>query len=113
MNIDEEVAQALLSQFSEEQIYHDNAPENNTYPLIVYTDLTETPALHSDNALYARSHVIRITIITYGNAGINELKNKVESCLIPAGFMWQRTSKVKDNNEYYTALDFSKGKVIS
>lgn len=111
MNIDEVVAQALQTQFPTENIYHDNAPESNTYPLIVYTDLSETPALHADNQLYARAHVIRVTIVTLGNHDINILKKKVEDALLPAGFMWQRTNKVRDGKEYYTALDFSRGDI--
>ena len=108
-NIDEAVAQALLTEFEESQIYHDNVPEDGTYPMICYTDLTETPALHADNALYARQHVIRVTVITYGNAGINELKKKVERAMTSANFMWQRTSKIRDDKEYYTSLDFTRG----
>lgn len=109
MNVDEKAASALLTQFDKSVVFHDSIPENGCYPVICYTDLTESPALHADNRLYARQHVIRVTIVTAGNAGINELKKKVESCMIAAGFMWENTNKTKDGNEYYTSLDFSIG----
>ena len=109
MTVDEMVANALLTEFSQAQIYHDNVPENGTYPMICYTDLSESPALHADNKLYARSHVMRVTAITLGNHGINEIKQKIERCMVNAGFVWQSTDKVRDGKEYYTALDFEIG----
>ena len=108
-DVDVMTAQALLTKFGEKQIYHDDLPENGSYPMIQYTDLTETPVLHADNKLYSYEHVIRVTIVTYGNSGINELKQKVYDCMVDAGFMWQNTNKVRDGKEYYTAMDFSVG----
>jgi hypothetical protein len=109
MTVDEKVATALQTEFEQGQIYHDNVPENGTYPMICYTDLSETPALHADNKLYARSHVIRVTVVTLGNHDINDLKEKVERCMVDAGFMWQNTNKTRDGKEYYTSLDFEIG----
>jgi hypothetical protein len=109
MTVDEKVATALQTEFEQGQIYHDNVPENGTYPMICYTDLSETPALHADNKLYARSHVIRVTVVTLGNHDINTLKEKVERCMVDAGFMWQTTNKTRDGKEYYTSLDFEIG----
>ena len=107
MTVDEIVTQALLTEFQQSQIYHDNLPENGGYPMIMYTDLSESPVLHADNMLYGKEHVIRVTIVTSGNAGINALKDLVYNAMIDAGFMWQNTHKVHDKNEYYTSLDFS------
>jgi len=107
--VDKKVAQALLTRFNENQIFHDNLPEKAVYPMIQYTDVSETPVLHADNKLYAYEHIIRVTIVTYGNAGINALKGTVFDAMTEAGFMWQRTSKARDGKEYYTALDFSIG----
>ena len=111
MNIDEKVATALLTKFNISQIYHDNLPEHGTYPMIMYTDLQENPALHGDNKLLAREHIIRVTLVTSGNHEINALKKDIEDCMIDAGFMWQNTAKIHDKNEYYTSLDFSKGEI--
>ena len=109
MTVDEKVATALQTEFDKSVIFHDNLPENGTYPMVCYTDLSETPALHADNKLYARSHVIRVTIVTLGNHDINTLKEKVERCMVDAGFMWQTTNKTRDGKEYYTSLDFEIG----
>lgn len=111
MNIDEQAANALLTKFNIAQIYHDNLPEHGNYPMIMYTDLQENPALHGDNNLLAREHIIRVTIVTSGNHEINSLKKDVETAMIDAGFMWQNTAKIHDKNEYYTSLDFSKGEI--
>lgn len=109
INVDAMAAAALLTQFEKCSVFHDSLPENGTYPAICYTDLTETPALHADNMLYGKEHVIRVTIVTAGNAGINELKEKVDKCMTASGFMWQNTSKTRDGREYYTSMDFSIG----
>ena len=112
-DVDKLVANALLTEFNQNQIYHDNLPEQAVYPMIQYTDLTEAPVLHADNKLYAYQHIIRVTVVTYGNADINELKCKVYRCMVDAGFVWQNTNKVRDGKEYYTAMDFAIGVKIN
>ena len=107
--VDEKVANALLTKFEQGQIYHDDLPENGNYPMIQYTDLTVTPSLHADNALYGYEHTIRVTIVTHGSFGVNALINNVFDCMTEAGFVWQNTSKAKDGKELYTAMDFSIG----
>jgi len=107
VNVDVLCANALQTVFNSNQIFHDMLPENGNYPMVVYKDLSETPVLHADNKLYAREHIIRVTIVTNGNATINSLKSQVETAMTAAGFMWQNTNKVNDGVEYYTSLDFS------
>ena len=107
VNVDVLAANALLTVFNSNQIFHDMLPENGNYPMVVYKDLSETPVLHADNKLYGREHVIRVTIVTNGNATINALKQQVEDAMTEAGFMWKSTNKVNDGVEYYTNMDFS------
>ena len=110
VNVDVLAANALQMKFDKCSIYHDNLPENNVFPCVMYTDVTESPVLHADNQLYGYEHIIRVTIVTNGNSGINELKDDVYDCMTAAGFMWQNTNKVRENNEYYTSMDFSIGR---
>ena len=112
MTIDEKAATALLTEFTENQIYHDNIPDNGHYPMICYKDISVTPALHADNKLYGKDYIIRVTVVTLGNSGINALKNRVYNCMVDAGFMWQSTAKVQDDRELYTSLDFSIGELV-
>lgn len=105
--IDVKAATALLTKFEQNQIFHDDLPEDTNYPKICYTDLAESPVLNADNRLYGYEHIIRVTIVTYGNNNINRLKNNVFECMENAGFLWQSTNKVRDGKEYYTAMDFS------
>lgn len=108
-DVDKLAANALLTKFSQNQIFHDNLPEQAVYPMIQYTDLTEAPVLHTDNKLYAYQKILRVTIVTYGNNDINALKENVFDCMTNAGFMWENTNKVREGKEYYTAMDFSIG----
>lgn len=107
--IDEKVAAALLQVFDKSQVFHDEVPENGSYPMVCYTDLSETPVLHADNKLYGYEHIVRVTVVTYGNAGINELKEKVFEKMTATGFVWQNSNKARVGKEYYTTLDFSIG----
>ena len=107
--VDVIAANALLTKFKKEQIFHDVLRESGKYPVVVYKDISETPVLHADDALYGYEHIIRVTIVTNSNSGINELKSAVFDCMTDAGFMWQNTNKVNDDGEFYTAMDFSVG----
>lgn len=106
-NVDIIAATALQSKFNKSQIFHDEFPDSGTYPAIVYSDVTETRALSADDKVWAKEHIIRVTIVTNGNSGINALKQDVEDCMTEAGFLWENTGKVRDKNEYFTSLDFS------
>ena len=94
--VDTIAANALLTKFNKEQIFHDVLPENGDYPMIVYKDISETPILHADNKLYGYEHIIRVTIVTDGNSGTNDLKDTVYDAMIDAGFAWQNTNKVNN-----------------
>ena len=71
-NVDILCANALQQKFNINQIYHDSLPESGKYPMVMYTDVSESPILHADDKLYAKEHIIRVTLITNGNASINE-----------------------------------------
>lgn len=112
VNVDIIVANALKTVFTEDKIYHDILPENGNYPMVMYTDISESPAMHADGKLYAKEHIIRVTIVTSGNLGINALKNLVYDAMVNAGFMWMNTAKTHEKNEFYTSLDFSYGYAV-
>lgn len=107
VNVDELCATALQTKFNTSQIYHDALPDGGVYPMVMYTDISESPALHADNKLYAKEHIIRVTLVTSGNSTINALKEDIYDCMTEAGFMWMSTNKTRDKSEYYTSLDFS------
>lgn len=112
VNVDVLAANALKTIFPENKIFHDAIPENGSYPMVMYTDISEYPAMHADGKLYAKEHVIRVTLCTNGNAGINEYKESIYNAMVDAGFMWMNTAKTREKNEYYTSLDFSYGYAV-
>lgn len=105
--VDEKAAAALASVFGKERVFHDDLPENGCYPCVQYTDLSESAVQHADNRLYGYEHIIRVTVVTKGNADINELKDRVFHAMTDAGFMWQNTTKLRDGKEYYVSMDYS------
>ena len=112
MNVNEIVANALLTEFSSNQVYHDDIPEHGEYPMICYKNIGENPVLHADNKLYAKEYIFRITAVTFGNSSIESLKTKIYNCMTEADFMWITTGTARDGKEYYTSLDFSYGVII-
>lgn len=115
INFDVKAAQALagseklksLLVNGEKSIYHDDAPENDEYPIVMYTCINESPALHADNKLKASEGIIRVTVINNTNVGKDALKNAVFDAMVGAGFMWQMTNSTRDGKECYISLDFS------
>ena len=121
VNVDEIAAQALYncteltSQLAEgaEGIYHDMAPDDGQYPMVQYSDISETPALHGDNKPIAFKKVIRVSTIDNTPARRHALKEAIMACMQDAGFMWQATNTLRVDREYYTILDFIYGSYIN
>lgn len=94
-------------------VFHDNAPEDGTYPLVQYTTLSERPALQADNRTKGYESIFRITLINNTPVGREAFKSELIELMENAGFMWQNTATTRDKNEYYTTLDFSIGEEIA
>ena len=93
-------------------VYHDNAPEDGSYPLIQYSTLSDRPVLHADNKTRGYEAVFRITLINNTPVGREVFKAQVIEIMENAGFMWQNTATTRDKNEYYTSIDFSVGEEL-
>lgn len=90
-----------------ESVYHDDAPENGEYPILQYTAISETPAMHADNRAVALQKVIRVTVINSTNAGRHAFKEAIMKAMTDAGFMWQSTNTARSDREFYLVMDFS------
>lgn len=95
-----------------DSVYHDDAPENGEYPILQYTAISETPAMHADNRAVALQKVIRVTVINSTNAGRHAFKEAIMKAMTDAGFMWQSTNTARSDSEFYLVMDFSYATVI-
>ena len=87
-------------------IYHDDAPDDGVYPILVYTTISEVPAMNADNGLYAWQKVVRVTVIDNTQTRRHAFKEAIYKAMKQAGFAWQMTNTMKNINEYYLIMDF-------
>ncbi|MBQ9377458.1 MAG: hypothetical protein IJU05_06640 [Schwartzia sp.] len=89
-------------------IYHLHGPDAGSYPVIVYSTLSDVPALHADNAEIERRVTVRIHIMTkdgqYGN-----LYTDVQRIMHGLGFMRVQTNEIYDDGLRILVVDYRKG----
>ena len=89
-------------------IYHLHGPDAGSYPVIVYSTLSDVPALHADNAEIERRVTVRIHIMTrdgqYGG-----IYADVRRILVRIGFMRVQTTEIYDGGLRILVVDFRKG----
>ena len=89
-------------------IYHLHGPDAGSYPVIVYSTLSDVPALHADNAEIERRVTIRIHIMTkdgqYGN-----LYADVQRIMRGLGFMRVQTNEIYDDGLRILVVDYRIG----
>ena len=89
-------------------IYHVHGPDAGSYPVIVYSTLSDVPALHADNAEIERRVTVRIHIMTrdgqYGGiyADIQRLMRGI-------GFARVQTNEIYDGGLRILVADYRKG----
>ena len=89
-------------------IYHLHGPDAGSYPVIVYSTLSDVPALHADNAEIERRVTVRTHIMTkdgqYGN-----LCADMQRIMLGLGFMRVQTTEIYDDGLRILVVDFRKG----
>lgn len=89
-------------------IYHLHSPDAGSYPIIVYSIVSDVPALTADNAERERRVTARITILSKDGA-IEPIRAAVLAALIGAGFMRLQETEIYNDGLYITAIDFRNG----
>ncbi len=91
-------------------IYHQHAPAGNRlrYPFIVYSQLSDTPALTTDNAERERRVTIRIHIVVK-EGQYQQVYARVHELMIGAGFMRSYTNDIYDDGDYVRIVDYRIG----
>ena len=86
-------------------IYHLHGPDAGSYPVIVYSTLSDVPALHADNAEIERRVTVRIHILAkdgqYGG-----IYADVGRILLGLGFMRVQTNEIYDDGLSILVADF-------
>ena len=89
-------------------IYHLHGPDAGSYPVIVYSTLSDIPALHADNAEIARRVTVRIHIMTK-DGQYSSLYADVQRILRGIGFMRVQTNEIYDDGLRILVVDYRIG----
>ena len=104
--IDDENIMGFLSK-DRESIFHIRAPSvYPDYPILVYSVISDVPALHADNAENAHRVTIRIHIIT-GENDYTELYSAVKNLMSELGFIRvQSTPFIDEDGKFMMITDW-------
>ena len=89
-------------------IYHLHGPDAGSYPVIVYSTLSDVPALHADNEEIARRVTVRIHIMTK-DGQYGTLYADVQRIMRGLGFMRVQTNEIYDDGLRILVVDYRIG----
>ena len=101
---------ALTSKLAggEKGIYHLHSPDAGSYPVVVYSTLSDVPALHADNSEIERRVTVRIHIVTK-DGRYNGLNQDVKRIMCGLGFMRVQTNEICDDGLIILIVDYRIG----
>ena len=86
-------------------IYHGRSPDAGTYPIIVYSVISDVPALAVDGMELERRVTVRIHILTK-DGRFREIHKAVKSVLLPLGFVRAQTQEIVEKDIFVEITDY-------
>ena len=86
-------------------IYHGRSPDAGTYPIIVYTVISDVPALSADGMELERRVTVRIHILTK-DGRFGEIHRAVQNALLPLGFVRAQTQELVEKDIFVEITDY-------
>ena len=86
-------------------IYHGCSPDAGTYPIIVYSVISDVPALSADGTELERRITVRIHILTK-DGRFREIHKAVKSVLLPLGFVRAQTQEIVEKDIFVEITDY-------
>ena len=86
-------------------IYHGRSPNAGTYPIIVYTVISDVPALSADGTELERRITVRIHILTK-DGRFREIHCAVQKTLLPLGFVRAQTQELVEKDIFVEITDY-------
>ena len=113
MSVARKVYQALarsreLPQFlahGKKSIYHGRSPDAGTYPILVYSVISDVPALSADGTELERRITVRIHILTK-DGRVREIHCAVQKTLLPLGFVRAQTQEFFEKDIFVEITDY-------
>ena len=104
MEILKEVISELKNQLKI-PVYHHYSPENKDFPNIVYSVISDVPALHGDNAELNSNITIRLYVITK-DGNYYDLQKSINNIMINLGFSRGQSTEITQDGYKVKTLDF-------
>ena len=89
-------------------IYHLHGPDAGSYPVIVYSTLSDVPALHADNAEIERRVTVRIHVMTK-DGQYDGIYADVGRIMRGLGFTRVQTNEIYDGGLRILVADYRTG----
>ena len=86
-------------------IYHGRSPNAGTYPILVYSVISDVPALSADGAELERRVTVRIHILTK-DGRFGEIHRAVQNALLPLGFVRAQTQEFVEKDVFVEITDY-------
>ena len=94
--------------YGKKSIYHLQSPDAGSYPVIVYSVLSDVPALAADNEERERRVTVRVSILTrdgrYGNIYVD-----VQKAMAALGFVRGNAVEILDKGLKIKVVDYKIG----
>lgn len=86
-------------------IYHGRSPDAGTYPILVYSVISDVPALSADGTELERRVAVRIHILTK-DGRFREIHKAVQNTLLPIGFIRAQTQELTEKDIFVEITDY-------
>mgnify|MGYP000845836868 FL=1 len=86
-------------------IYHGRSPDAGTYPILVYSVISDVPALSVDGMELERRVTVRIHILTK-DGRFREIHRAVQNVLLPLGFVRVQTQELTEKDIFVEITDY-------
>ena len=86
-------------------IYHGRSPDAGTYPIIVYSVISDVPALSADGAELERRVTVRIHILTK-DGRFRDIHKAVQNALLSLGFVRAQTQEIVEKDIFVEITDY-------
>ena len=86
-------------------IYPDKNPDAGTYPAVVYTEISNIPHMHADDAEQISKSTIQISILTEDGAS-SAIAERVNALMLGVGFMRVFSGDLLDGNIKITSMRY-------
>ena len=86
-------------------IYHGYSPNAGTYPVLVYSVISDVPALSADGTELERRVTVRIHILTK-DGRFGEIHYAVQNALLPLGFIRAQTQELTEKDIFVEITDY-------